>query len=615
MKKSETAQLLKTLRKRLEMTQTDLAKALHVSYPTINRWENEKTVPTLAILNLIRQFIAGKGHDCADILADFFPETASVSVQEPEGDENSIAPAAFDLKTMEGMLWRAACSIRGEKDAPKFKDYILPLIFIKRLSDVFDDEISRLIKTFSNEVTALENVEADHSLVRFYIPAEARWPVLSGRKTYSWPSGRAPKTIGERVTSAMRSVAKANESLQGVIDIVDYNEARNGEREISDNALSRLIETLSRHRLGLNDVEPDFLGRAYEYLLRKFAEGQGQSAGEFFTPREVGRLMAKILRPKQGEEAHDPCCGSGGLLIKCELDLNEREGRVAKPLKLYGQELMGSSFAIARMNMVIHDMEGEVVRGNSMSNPKFREGGRLKRFDLIVTNPMWNQKNFDPAETYEKDPLDRFSGRGGYAPQQSADWAWLQHIHASLKEDGRAAVVLDTGAASRGSGSQGDNREKSIRKWFVERDLIEAVILLPDNLFYNTTAAGLILVLNNAKVKERQGKVLMINASGEFEKSRPKNFLPETAIEKVGAAFRAGKDVERLSKLVSVKDIAGKNDFNLSPSRYIETAAAAERRDVQDILKDLSRLKKETVTQDAELKKIFSGLGYHWVNS
>ncbi|MBI4676259.1 MAG: N-6 DNA methylase [Elusimicrobia bacterium] len=622
MGKKRLAELLKTLRKRLNISQAELARSLKVSFPTINRWENEKTFPDPLALHAIERFVLSRGNECADIIANFFPEAepnGESASDEPHEDSSSDQPLPFrgpaamlDVKTMEGVLWQAACSIRGEKDAPKFKDYILPLVFIKRLSDVFADEITRLIKTFGNEVTALENVEADHGLVRFYIPALARWPVISGRKKHSWPGGRTPKTLGELVTAATRAVAKANESLQGVIDIVDYNETRNGEREISDNALSRLIEILSRHRLGLSDVEPDFLGRAYEYLLRKFAEGQGQSAGEFFTPREVGRLIGKILRPKQGEEAYDPCCGSGGLLVKCELDLTEREGRVARPLKLYGQELTGASFAIARMNMVIHDMEGEIVRGNTMTNPKFREGGRLKRFDIVVTNPMWNQDNFDPEETYEKDPLDRFSNRGGFASRQSADWAWLQHIHASLNEKGRAAVVLDTGAASRGSGSQGDNREKSIRRWFVKKDLIEAVILLPDNLFYNTTAAGIIIVLNNAKAKDRKGKVLMINAGGEFEKGRPKNFLTEAAIGKIAAAFHSGKDGERFAKAVKAEEIAGKNDFNLSPSRYVETATATEHRDIQEILNDLAKLKKEAGRQDAEMRKIFEELGYKY---
>jgi len=624
MNKKKVPDLLKKLRERLGLTQATLAKELHVSFPTINRWENGKTAPPPAMLNGLRQFVLSRRNECADIIADFFPQTDSQSQQESSGEDTfsfqrpgpaldteatelddvplsvSRPGMTLDVKTMEGMLWQAACSIRGEKDAPKFKDYILPLVFIKRLSDVFEDEINRLIKTYGNENTALEVVEEDHSLVRFYIPEIARWPVIAGRRKIAWPGGRVPKTVGEMLTNATRAIAKTNESLQGVIDTIDYNETRNGEREISDTALSRLIELLNRHRLGLNDVEPDFLGRAYEYLLRKFAEGQGQSAGEFFTPREVGRLMAKILQPEQGEEAYDPCCGSGGLLIKCELDLAEREGRVAKPLKLYGQELTGASFAIARMNTVIHDMEGEIVRGNSMTNPKFREGGRLKRFDIVVTNPMWNQDIFDPEEIYEKDPLDRFASRGGFAPRQSADWAWLQHVHASLREKGRAAVVLDTGAASRGSGNQSDNREKAIRRWFVEQDLIEAVILLPDNLFYNTPAAGIILVLNNAKPKERRGKVLMINAGAEFEKGRPKNFLTDAAVEKIAAAFQSGRTVERLTRAVKNEEIRGKNDFNLSPSRYIETSVTAENRDIQAILNDLTKLETEATGQDKD---------------
>jgi type I restriction enzyme M protein len=518
---------------------------------------------------------------------------------------------------MEGMLWKAACGIRGEKDAPKFKDYILPLVFVKRLSDVFEDEIARLVDLYGDEETARTVIEADHSLVRFYLPSEATWPVVSGRRKVDWPADRRPRTLGEQLTSTVRAIARANPSLQGVIDIVDYNETRNGEREISDEALSRLIEILSdpRYRLGLRDVEPDFLGRAYEYLLRKFAEGQGQSAGEFFTPKEVGWLIARLVeaRARPGEAVYDPCCGSGGLLIKCQLALREREAAATRPLRLYGQELTGSSFAIARMNMVLHDMEGEVVRGNTMTNPKFLEGSGLRQFDVVVTNPMWNQDNFDPAG-YESDPFERFATRGGFAPASSADWAWLQHVLASLGEHGRAAVVLDTGAASRGSGSQGENREKAIRRWFVEQDVVDGVILLPDNLFYNTTAAGIIVVLSRAKTPERRGRVVLLNASGEFQKGRPKNFIPDASIAKIAQAFRTGQDVERFVRVVPLEEIA-RNDYNLSPSRYVETAAPAEHRDVQTILDELARLDAESRRLDGDLREIFTSLGYRWGGS
>ncbi|MBI2358696.1 MAG: N-6 DNA methylase [Deltaproteobacteria bacterium] len=628
--------LVRDLRGRLGLSQEKLAATLKVSLPTINRWEKGKTAPDGLALHAIQQFLLRLGPDYRDLHDRFFGTEGQVDLPLITP---ALAPAAptrtrrrratrevgegqedgpLDTKSMEGLLWKAACSIRGEKDAPKFKDYILPLVFIKRLSDVFDDEIARLGEMYGTEETAREVVEADpHGLVRFYIPPEATWAVVSGRKKFDWPESRRPKTLGEQLTTTIRAIAHANPSLQGVIDIVDYNETRNGEREISDEAISRLIELLSdpRYRLGLKDVEPDFLGRAYEYLLRKFAEGQGQSAGEFFTPKEVGWLIAYLMQAKQGEEIYDPCCGSAGLLIKCQLALKEREKEIARPLKLYGQELTGSSFAIARMNMVIHDMEGEIVRGNSMTNPKFLHVGAqraapLRQFDIVVTNPMWNQDNFEPA-SYENDPFERFTERGGFAPGSSADWAWLQHVHASIKDNGRGAVVIDTGAASRGSGSQGENKEKVIRRWFIENDLIEGVILLPDNLFYNTTAAGLVIVLNQKKPKDRQGKVILVNASNEFQKGRPKNFIPDESVKKIAEAFHAGRDVERFVKMVAVEEIA-KNDYNLSPSRYIETAAATEHRDVQTVLDELAKLEGEAARLDGELKEIFMGLGYRW---
>ena len=622
--------LIIELRQRLGFSQEKLAARLRVSLPTINRWEKEKTYPDTLALHTTEEFVRKLGPKYRDLHQHYFPKIPDTDALKPQsampgrgrrkateqGDRAEIFQGSngqiLDTKSMEGLLWKAACSIRGEKDAPKFKDYILPLVFIKRLSDVFENENKKLIETYTDEETAHAVLEADHSLVRFYIPIEATWPVVSGRKNFEWLEGKKPKTLGEQLTQTVRTISKANPSLQGVIDIVDYNETRNGEREISDEALSRLIELLSdpRYRLGLNDVEPDFLGRAYEYLLRKFAEGQGQSAGEFFTPKEVGWLIAYLMKAKQGEDVYDPCCGSGGLLIKCELALKETEKKIARPLKLHGQELTGASFAIARMNMVLHDMEGEIVRGNTMTNPKFLDGSSLRQFDIVVTNPMWNQNNFEAA-TYENDPFERFSSRVGFAPASSADWAWLQHVLGSLNDHGRAAMVIDTGAASRGSGNQGDNKEKAIRRWFVDNDLIEGIILLPDNLFYNTTAAGIIIVLSRRKPKDRQGKVVLINASNEFQKGRPKNFIPDESIKKIAEAFHTAKDMDRFLKVVSIEEIT-KNDYNLSPSRYIETATATEHRDVQVILDDLAKLDAQATRLDEDLKGIFEGLGYRW---
>src|SRR5690348_1976508 len=464
---------VRLLRAALNLSQEQLASKLNVSFATVNRWESGKVEPQKAQLDAIEKLMeeAGMHDETGNGNA-----TVAVSSRRRRGVAKSTV---LSNKSMEQMLWDAACSIRGEKDAPKFKDYILPLLFIKRLSDVFDDEIQRLSETYGDRKTALEILEDDHALVRFYIPPEARWPVVSNRESFKWPKGKEPKSLGEQLTTTIRAIVKHNPSLAGVIDIVDYNETRNGEREISDAALRGAIETFSdpRYRLGLHDVEPDFLGRCYEYLLRKFAEGQGQSAGEFFTPTEVGFLIAEIMRPRPGEECYDYACGSFGLLIKLQLVSRRLDPLSKVPLKLYGQELTGSSYAIACMNKIIHDMQGEIVRGDSMRNPKFKDSDiRLKKFDIVVANPMWNQP-FD-SDVFENDPFERFEAQGGVTSGKG-DWAWLQHTLASLKDGGRGAVVLDTGALTRGSGSKNEDKERNIRKWFVERDLIEGVILLP----------------------------------------------------------------------------------------------------------------------------------------
>lgn len=582
-------QLLKTTK----MTQEEIAKALGVSFTTLNRWKMGKIIPRdnakRKILEMIEQVKS--------------EEIGKKSRRTRRRNKEDV----LSTKSMEQMLWDAACSIRGEKDASKFKDYILPLIFIKRLSDVFDDEVTRLTEKYGDQKTALSLIEADHSLVRFYLAPETRWDVVSRRTEFKWPKDKKPTTLGEQLTMTMRWIVKDNPSLSGVIDIIDYNEMHGGEREISDAALARIIEIFSdqKYRLGLYDVEPDFLGRAYEYLLRKFAEGQGQSAGEFFTPTEVGWLISYIVRPEQGEEVYDYACGSAGLLIKCELALQEKELKVKKPLKLYGQELTGPSYAIARMNMVIHDMEGEIVRGNSMSNPKFKDAnGKLKKFDIVVANPMWNQ-SFD-SKVFENDDFSRFETQGGITGSK-ADWAWLQHTSASLKANGRAGVVLDTGAVTRGSGSKNEDKEKTIRKWFVDNDLIEGVILLPDNLFYNTTAAGIIVFLNKAKPQSRKGKIILVNAGLEFKKGRPKNYMPDESIKKIYQAFIKGYDIEKFVKVISLKE-AQKNDYNLSPSRYIDTSEKEIYRPIPEILKELKSLKKESAKIDEELDGIFKKL-------
>jgi type I restriction enzyme M protein len=380
-------------------------------------------------------------------------------------------------------------------------------------------------------------------------------------------------------------------------------------RDLEDDRLSNLIERISEKRLGLGDVEPDIIGRSYEYLIRKFAEGSVSSAGEFYTPKEVGMLMARIIDPEPGMEIYDPCCGSAGLLIKCQLVLQEkmslRSRKNFAPLKLYGQEYIAETWAMANMNMIIHDMEGQIEIGDTFKNPKFRKGSRLQIFDRVVTNPMWNQ-DWWTEKDYDADELDRFPKGAGF-PGRKADWGWVQIVLASMNSKGRAAIVLDTGAASRGSGNTNSNKEKDVRKWFVEQDLIEGVIYLPENLFYNTTAPGIILVLNKAKPKDRQGRFFLLNASREFVKGDPKNYIPDDAILHIAETCSSWKEIEKYSRIVTREEIA-KNDFNISPSRYIHTGEADEYRPIPEIVEELEALDSEIQCTSTALKSILQTL-------
>ena len=599
---------LQAIRARLDLTQEQLADRLGVSFATVNRWEGGVTMPQKAARTAIVALAAEAGIDAAEPAVDEADSAAQVTRRRSRRRKVEVPTT----KPMEQMLWDAACSIRGEKDAAKFKDYLLPLLFLKRLSDVFDDEIDRLAQEFGDRVVAQEIAESDHDLLRFYLPPEARWDVVNGREAHDWPldaGGRSsrPRDIGEHLTRAVRAVVRYNPTLSGVIDLVDFASERNGERDLNPARLAAVVETFSdpRYRLGLADVQPDFLGRAYEYLLRKFAEGSGQSAGEFFTPTEVGFLMAHMMRPRPGETCHDYACGSAGLLIKLQLVARETDPTSHVPLRLYGQELQADSYAVAHMNAIIHDMEVQIERGDTMINPKFKDAvGRITGHDIVVANPMWNQ-DFN-QDIFENDPFDRFRTSGGVTTGKG-DWSWLQHTLSCLNERGRAAVVLDTGAVTRGSGSKNKDRERNIRRWFVERDLIDGVILLPDNLFYNTSAAGIIVVLSKRKPEARRDKIVLVNASRRVGKGRPKNYIPEEDIRPIATAFLKGEPVEGEVAVIT-REQAAEADYNLSPSRWVGQASSLEVGSVRELLAELVTLDEEAHQLAASLHNLLAGV-------
>ena len=521
--------------------------------------------------------------------------------------------AHLDISALETWLLDAANTIRGASDAPKFKDFILPLIFYKRLSDVFDDEFAKQVEVFGDEESTREIIDLDlenaletgeNPIVRFYIPQKYSWEALRNHA--------ADGHLGEFVTEAMREVARLNPLLQGVLDVKDFNESQSGQRTLDEERLEALIEVLSRHRLGLQDTEPDILGRAYEYLLRKFAEGQGQSAGEFYTPKEVGWLMARLLNPEPYKTIYDPACGSGGLLIKPRLLFAQThpEQKTQAP-QIYGQERTATTYAIAKMNAFLHDFIGADIQvGDTFRNPRFTErNSSLQQFDYVVANPMWNQngtKNGYDETLFTDDPFSRY--KHGVPPLSNLDWLWTQHMLASLKETGRAAIVLDTGAVSRGSGSKNTDRERDIRKKFVEQDLIEGVILLPENLFYNTSAPGIILLLNRNKPAERKDQILLINLSQHLEKGKPKNILTDEGIDAATEVYQAWESREKLSNIITLED-AQKTDYNLSPSQFVDVGDKVEHRPVNEILADLTEARIAREEADKALEDVLAQLG------
>lgn len=516
----------------------------------------------------------------------------------------------LDTSTLETWLWDAACVIRGATDAPKYKDFILPLVFFKRLSDVFDDEFAEQVEAFGSEEVAHDIIKQDHedalkserddTIVRFYIPQDYSWGKIRNHP--------ANGKLGEFVTTAMREVARLNPDLKGVLDVKDYNERQSGQRTLDDEPLAKLIEVLSRHRLGLQNAEPDILGRAYEYLLRKFAEGQGQSAGEFYTPKEVGWLMAHLINPEPYSTVYDPTCGSGGLLIKARMYFEQQHPEdKAKAPKLYGQELNAVTYAMAKMNMFLHDYtDSYFAIGDTLRNPGFSaEGAGLKQFDYVVANPMWNQDNYDEA-FYDQDKWNRFTL--GTPTGGSADWGWIQHILASMNDTGRATIVLDTGSISRGSGSKNRNRERDIRAATVERDWVEGVILMPENMFYNTSAPGIIVLLNKCKIGKRKDKFLLINASSFFVKGKPKNLFTDEGISEVTRLYREWKNTKGLSRIIDLEMVRS-SDYNISPNQYVQSGGEIEYRPLEEILNDLDLAKQEREEADAALVALLAKLG------
>jgi type I restriction enzyme M protein len=443
---------------------------------------------------------------------------------------------------LESYLWGAATRLRGLIDAGDYKQFIFPLLFFKRISDVWDEEYARALHESGSDLDYASFSE-NH---RFQVPEGAHWKDV--RATVS--------DIGIALQRAMRAIEAANQDrLYGVFGDAQWT---NKER-LSDRTLTDLIEHFSTLTLSLANVPEDELGNAYEFLIKKFADDSGHTAQEFYTNRTLVHLMTLMLEPEPGESVYDPTCGTGGMLLSAAVELR-RQSKEHRSLRLYGQELNLMTSAIARMNLFLHGIEDFAIeRGNTLSDPKFVEGDRLRQFDVVLANPPYSISQWDRS-LFTADPWGR--NVWGTPPQSRADYAFFQHIACSLKPaSGRCAILFPHGVLFR-------NEEREMRRKLLESDILECVLGLGPGLFYNSPMEACVVVCRRRKREDRKGKVLVINAVNEYGREQAQSFLREPHIEKILDAYRRFDDVPGFARVVPVEEIRA-NHVNLSIPLYV----------------------------------------------
>ncbi|WBL23541.1 type I restriction-modification system subunit M [Zunongwangia sp. HRR-M8] len=483
----------------------------------------------------------------------------------------------LSLSQLENYLSKAAWILKGPVDASDFKVYIFPLLFFKRLSDVYDEEYRN----------ALEESEGDTEYAalsefhRFEIPDGCHWDDVRSTTT----------NVGLTIEKALRGIEQANQQfLSGIFGDAQWS----NKNKLSDRLLIDLIEHFSQYILANSLVDVDILGQAYEYLIKHFADLTNKKAGEFYTPRSVVHLLGLILDPHEGQSIYDPACGTGGMLLECvdHLRANEEDSRT---LKLYGQEKNLTSSSIARMNMFLHGMEDfQIVRGDTLKNPAFFEADGLKTFDCVIANPPFSLKDWG-AENWVEDPYGR--NIAGVPPKGNGDMAWVQHMIKSMNSTGSMTVVLPHGALFR-KGSEG-----KIRKKLIEDDLLEAVIGLGPNIFYGTQLAACVLVFKQNKDPDKKKKILCIDASEQLRVGRAQNYLEPTHVEQIFNWYQDYKEVENYVSIATWEDLV-ENDFNLNIPLYVEKIIEDDLPSVEEALADLKQAWAESQKSEEQFKSI-----------
>lgn len=484
------------------------------------------------------------------------------------------------LSQLEQYLSKAAWILKGPVDASDFKVYIFPLLFFKRISDVYDEEYRVALEESDGD----EEYASMPEMHRFEIPEGCHWHDVRETTT----------SVGITIEDALRGIEQANqEYLYGIFGDAQWS----NKNKLSDELLINLVEHFSQHILGNQNVEPDMLGNAYEYLIKHFADLTNKKAGEFYTPRSVVHLLGKILAPHEGETIYDPACGTGGMLLEC-VDHLKDNSEDYRTLKLFGQEKNLTSSSIARMNMFLHGIEDfEILRGDTLRNPAFFEADGLKTFDCVIANPPFSLKEWG-AESWVNDPYGR--NIAGVPPKGNGDMAWVQHMVKSMNSTGRMTVVLPHGALFRKAA------EGKIRQELLKQDMLEAVIGLGSNVFYGTQLAACVMVFKQNKSADKKGKVMFIDASDQIRVGRAQNFLEPNHVQQIYDWYQNYQDVENHVKIASMDELK-ENDYNLNIPLYVEKIIEDNLPSVDEAMADLKQAWQESLDAEEKFKNVLKG--------
>ena len=503
------------------------------------------------------------------------------------------------MQELGSTLWQAADILRGQIDSADYKNYIFSILFLKRLSDRFDEEVESAVSSGVPRDVALTDPD-EHE---FFVPESARWPALAG----------VSMNAGEALNMASHAIEEANDGrLDGVLTGVNWND----ESKLGSPAnRERIIRSLLTHFSGLDlrdenlrdagGATGNVLGDAYEYLIHRFADDAGKKGGEFYTPREVVRLIVELLKPREGMRICDPTAGSGGMLIYAAQYVRDHGGD-ARNLVLEGQERNRGTLAIGKLNLLLHGLRAaRLEEGDVIAEPALTDSsGRLLSYDRVIANPPFSLKNWG-HDFAPNDPHHRFDRHGAVPPKTKGDFAFLLHMLSVTNAEGMVGVVMPHGILFRG-GAEG-----KIRRALVEGDRFEAVIGLAPNLFFGASIPVAICVLNKAKPAERRGKVLFIDAAqeGYFRQEKAQNVLDRDHIDKIVAAFHSFKDEERFAHVADLEEIEA-NDFNLNISRYVDTTEPVEVMSVEDALASLREAERRRDEAAAKMDELLAKMGY-----